>query len=651
MAVVWFERRSGLCLGAVRNEGGRKLGLVDERGEAVRIPGERVLARLSAELPDRADPGALAAELRALRGSWAARPVPDTASLRAHLDAQRPLGLAQLAERALGSAGDAELAALVGALHDEEQRLLPSFRIRAGGLVRPDSGTLQRIEERAERAAAAERAQAALLAWWHQDAPGPPPAAAEQALDGLRALALSGAPGEAREAAALAKRLGLAEPDELLGALEERGALPRHTNELPARRKLAREFSPAQLAAAAELAAQALDERGEDLRALPTVAVDTPGTDEVDDAFSLGPGPDGREWLWVHVARPGDALEPGDELDAEAARRATSIYFPEETISMLPEAVVARHGLVAGVDREALSWGAPVEEDDTLGPGRFARTVVRVAAQASYDDALEHPLAGELLRRVEPICERLRARRTALGALTLRTPNVRVELGPDGEPAPRLLPDGRAQRAVAELMVLYNARIADALADAGAAAPYRVQAEPIAAVPDTDDPVEILAARRALPPTRVQPRPGPQLTMGLERYVQASSPLRRYLDLVAQRQLLAALDQRPWPETRGSLGELLNEVSGRERRARAAEEDRLRYFLCRWLELRADEDATLLGLVSRAGERPSLFLPEWQREVHTRAPRGLTLRLGAEVEAVVERARARTRSALLRVLD
>lgn len=642
--MVWFERRSGLWLGAVKSDGNKKLGLIDERGESLRIPRKRVLATLSARLEGGED-AQVGAQLRSLREGWREPGPPDEERLWDQLDEEEETSLAGLAERCFGQAGDPELAALARGLLAESGRMHPSIRLRDGGLVRLSASARERALGAAAEAEAAARAREALRSWWGGGETATAPDEARPALELLRGFALAGAQGPYKAGGRLAKQLGFEDADALLTALEHRGVVERGVNELIARRGLPAEFPPEARSRAEAIAGAELDPRGEDLSGRPTVAIDTPGSDEIDDAFSLW-DEEGVTYLAVHVARPADWIAPDSPLDLEALERATSVYFPEQTLPMLPEAVVERCGLLPGQPREALSLILPIEAGE-LGPGRFARTRIVVDAHLDYGEAHDHPLAGELLRELEPVLERAHAQRAALGAFHLRTPNVKIELDEAGEPRPRLLTDGRAQRAVAELMVLYNARLGDALSAAGAPAPFRVQAEPVALREFTDDPIQVMAARRELPPTRVQVTPGPQLSMGLSAYVQASSPLRRYLDLVSQRQLLAHLAGEPWPYPSETLGRLLKGVHGRERRARGAEEERLRYFLCRWLE-RLGPEVAIPALVSRT-TRPMVFLPSWQRELPLRSRRGDELRLGEEVQVSVDSVDPRARRARLRL--
>ena len=94
-----------------------------------------------------------------------------------------------------------------------------------------------------------------------------------------------------------------------------------------------------------------------DLRALPTITVDSASTRDIDDAISVLPAAsDGALRLFVSIADPSEHVRPGTALDGEARLRATSVYLPGRVLPMLPEALSAdRLSLMPGVDREALT--------------------------------------------------------------------------------------------------------------------------------------------------------------------------------------------------------------------------------------------------------------------------------------------------------
>lgn len=645
--VAVFERRGRLRLGAVQGGGAKNVGLVDERGAAVKIPRDRLLKRLRATVPP-ADPRAVGARLRALRAELAGRrSPPDLELLWSCLEDGRGYALDEVATLVYGAAGDEETAALLAALVvDEEGRVHPAFRMAHGRLERVDAETRAKVLERAAREEQERREHAAAIGWLAEAAPGatPPPDVAPQ-LEALRRYALEGerAP-DAKAARRLARKLGLATPDALLADLERRGLVARDVNELPARAGLPVEFGADARREAEALLAAAPAPEGEDLRHLPTVAVDDVGTFEVDDALSAWEQ-DGALHVAIHICRL-DLVPAGGALDREARRRGTSVYFPGETVPMFPAPLVT--GLLSleeGQDRRALSLVGRIE-GDTLAEYRFVRSVVRVERHLDYAAGA----AADPIARLEPFARALREARRARGATVYSLPHLKLELDPAGEPRPaRVETDAPAHAVVSELMILYNSRLGEELARAGAPAYYRTQPlDPLARdAPQLDphDPLYPLQVRRTLRPTVIATEPGPQRSMGLEHYVQATSPLRRMPDLIAQRQLLALLDGAPLPYDRAALAALLPDLEVAARRARTLEEERRRYFVCRWLAGVSE----LPAIVSR--RRPMLYVPELDRELPCATPvHGGVPPVGTAVRARVRKVEPRQREVVLGIV-
>lgn len=635
LPVVWFERRSSLCLGAVKRESPKKLTLIDEEGDTTRIQRGRVVVTLASQVPAKGTGPALAA----LRASWAEVPVPDEEELWASLS-DEPAPLRDVSQARYGKADDAELHALICALTSGEEgkprQLRPSFFVREGEIVRRPAEQRDGIRRRQELAEQEVRLRSAVAAWWEGPADASPPEELSDVIESLKAYALGGDKAQDHQRSArIAKRLGIETPDQLLLSLEARGTLPPHVNEQPARLGLPVSWNAAAKAEVAALAASPLDPRGLDLREVPTIAIDAPGADEIDDAISCFTH-EGRPHLAIHIASP--RIAAGEALDRATAARATSVYFPRETVPMLPGEVTQRFGLEAGLDREAVSYLAPLDENGRPEPGRFVRAQIRVDRHLEFTNADQDPLGKEILDGLKAAVDYLYARRLDRGAFLHRTPNLKIEFDAAGEPQPQLLSvEGPAQLLVSEMMILYNEQLALALAKAERAAFFRVQRKELPPARPQEDIYAVLQARRSLPPTRVQVDPGPQHTMGVDAYVQGSSPLRRYGDIVAQRQILSILDETEPAYSEDEVRELLAALPKRERRARQAEDERQRYHLARWLRHQGRFQARL----SRRGARATVFLDAWQRDLSAHLKRDDERALGTWVQVEVLNAKPR----------
>lgn len=326
-------------------------------------------------------------------------------------------------------------------------------------------------------------------------------------------------------------------------------------------------------------------------------SLDDLGTTEIDDAFSVvRTGPDELR-IGIHIAAPALAFAPGSPLDAIARERLSTAYMPGCKFTMLPEDTIERLSLDHGNQQPVVSLYLNVGASDLAVRGRHSRLErVRIAANlrhARYDalnDLFEQGgTAGlayeEELRTLWKLAAALeRARgRPSVGAgivdYTFRVEEGRVAIEPRRRGAP-------LDKLVSELMILANASWGELLAERDIAAIYRVQ---------------------STGKVRLSVHPEPHEGLGVSCYAWMTSPLRRYVDLVNQWQLAAALGARRAPFTRSSEALLAAMRAFEVTYARYDEHQRAMetYWCLRWLEQEgiAESDATVLreNLVRFAG--------------------------------------------------
>ena len=271
-------------------------------------------------------------------------------------------------------------------------------------------------------------------------------------------------------------------------------------------------------------------------------SLDDLGTTEIDDAFSLRrTGPDALR-IGIHIAAPAAAMAPGSVLDAIARERLSTAYMPGRKFTMLPEDVIARFSLDEGQVRPALSLYIEVSESDGAVRGRTTRLeLVPIAANlrhARYDalnqafeagDKVGLPFEDELraLWRLAGALEARRGKPSATAAMldySFYVEDDRVRIVPRKRGAP-------LDKLVSEMMILANTVWGELLAERDVAAIYRVQ---------------------STGKVRLSVHPEAHEGLGVACYAWMSSPLRRYVDLLNQWQLLAALAGRRPPFTRTS---------------------------------------------------------------------------------------------------
>ena len=352
-------------------------------------------------------------------------------------------------------------------------------------------------------------------------------------------------------------------------------------------------FPPDALAAAeSDLPAvpHADDER-RDLTDLDVFTIDEATTVDIDDGLSLRLTEHGYE-VGVHIVDAAALVPIGGALDAAARERMTSLYLPETTLPMLPRALSEERGsLVQDTVRRAVTLLTHWDKDYAHLGWELCRSMVRSKRRFSYQEAdavIESPEVprGEALRILQGIAQSLRAARFAAGALEMDRPELKVSVDQDKNITVSVTPAPTpARRMVAEFMVLANRLMGERLRERDMPAIYRTQ-DPVAMedVPDTS----VAAVRqyhilRQIRPSRLSTTPGRHALIGVEPYAQVTSPLRRYLDLVVQRQLVSALTCVEPPYSADDLKEIIGEADAILRDLGRAEDERKRHWVLKRL--------------------------------------------------------------------
>ena len=316
-------------------------------------------------------------------------------------------------------------------------------------------------------------------------------------------------------------------------------------------------------------------------------SLDDLGTTEVDDAFSVTRVSEDELRIGIHIAAPGLAFAPGSPLDAIARERLSTAYMPGQKFTMLPEDVIAPLSLDAGTERPVVSLYLNVGAKDFALRGRHTKLErVRMAANLRHaeHDALNAAFEGgrkqgpgftqtglafeEELHTLWQFALALEAGR---GKPSVNAGNLdylfRVEQG-------RVAIEARKRGApldklVAELMILANATWGEVLAERDVAAIYRVQSSG---------------------KVRMSVHPEMHEGLGVATYAWFTSPLRRYVDLINQWQLVAATRSQRAPFARNAealLGALraFEVVTARYDETQRAMEQ---YWCLRWLQQERD---------------------------------------------------------------
>jgi exoribonuclease-2 len=341
-----------------------------------------------------------------------------------------------------------------------------------------------------------------------------------------------------------------------------------------------------------------------DLTHLPAFAIDDEGNLDPDDALSLE-----GERVWVHVADAAALAPPDSPVDREARARGATLYLPERTAPMLPEAFTARLGLGLQEVSPALSFGLALGPDGDILDIEVVRSWVR-ATRITYAET-DARLEEEPLRHLWQASLALRERRRAGGAMVLEFPEVAVRVS--GEDITiRPLAALRSRALVAEMMMAAGFAAARFALERGIPLPFSTQPPPdLQGEPQSL--AAMFAARKKLKRRQLKIAPEPHSGLGFEVYTQATSPLRRYLDLLVHQQLRAYLRDEP---TLGAA-EVLDRASAADiamSAVRRAERESNLHWTLAWLRRNPGWRGQGI-LVERRGQRGTVLIPALGLEV------------------------------------
>lgn len=418
-------------------------------------------------------------------------------------------------------------------------------------------------------------------------------------LDWLKDVALNG-PESSRfkEIQTVLSRAGISQRDAAFQVLVKAGVWEAHENLALHRNRTPIAFSAA-LLEEAQVVARRIGEgawRGAhriDLSDLHAVTIDDVHTVETDDAVSIRRTDRGWE-VGIHIADPAELVERGSAIDREALHRGTSVYFPDQKIPMLPPVIGTEAcSLVEGQERPAMSIIVVLDDDATRVETRIVESTVRVARRLTYD-AVDRALAegsDEALTQLHALASRLRARRLAGGAVHVPFPSVEVhvEMRAGEDPVIEIVRadrDSPSQILVSELMILGNQTVAGYLHQHGLPAVYRGQPQPSepVVIGETFTPLDGFRIRRFLKKSESSLDPMAHAGLGLDAYVQFTSPIRRYLDLVLHRQIKSHLRHGSPAYTREEVEQISFVTATCAEQADAMERSRKAYWIHRHLE-------------------------------------------------------------------
>ncbi|MDC0483308.1 RNB domain-containing ribonuclease [Candidatus Thioglobus sp.] len=317
-----------------------------------------------------------------------------------------------------------------------------------------------------------------------------------------------------------------------------------------------------------------------DLTHLTCLAIDNSDSSDADDAISI----DGDK-LWIHIADVASYVEIDSELDIFAQKRASNLYLPDQIFHMLPPAFSTACSLGTTEISNAISIGLRLDSHEIIDIEIHLSEIKVTNMSYEYADKVmnEH----EILSKLNNIAIAHKAFRNANGAIKLNLPSVDVKVK-DEKVFIRPQENSNSRELVAEMMVIAGRTIAQFAIENNIALPFLTQ-ETGSFSKDVIDNIQKLTIAKAFEASRgfkrskITVKPSMHSGLGLSAYTRATSPMRRYLDLLVQQQLVRFVSKLPTLDD-NTIKERIKVINSLMPKVNKASRQSIEHFKCLYLK-------------------------------------------------------------------
>ena len=382
-----------------------------------------------------------------------------------------------------------------------------------------------------------------------------------------------------------------------------------------------------------------------DLTKLSLMTIDGQATIDFDDALSIEDRGDHYR-LGIHIVDVGHFIPKGSVIDREAFKRGSSIYMPDRKISMLPPHLAENLcSLKAGELRPAISTMIKLTPAADITDYEIIPSLVKVKHQLSYYDVnllAEEDKAVIILRN---IAAKYRESRLSSGAVHISLPDINVWIDKDDLiTVNKINRESPGRMLVSELMIMGNWLSARFLADHKIPAIFRTQPDPRERLYRGEEGTlfQNYMQRRYLSRFILNTEPKRHSGLGLDSYVTATSPIRKYFDLVTQRQLRSAFGMEK-AYTHEEIDKIIMSLQQLMSNVSRIQQRRNRYWLLKYLEKRIGQKEEAIVLYKRR-DRYNILLPEYMIECDLSVPDSVDLKPKDLVQVTLQHVNARKNS-------
>ena len=272
-----------------------------------------------------------------------------------------------------------------------------------------------------------------------------------------------------------------------------------------------------------------------DLTHLTCFAIDNSDSSDADDAISFE---DDR--VWIHIADVANYVDSNSDLDLFAQKRASNLYLPDQILHMLPPKISEACSLGIGEISNAVSVGFLLN-DSEISEIQIYLSQIKVT-KMSYDEADRVLRENTSLSKLNEIAKDHKKYRDSKGAIRLDLPKTDIKVKDQKVIAITQL-ESESREMVSEMMVIAGSVIAQFSIENNIPMPYLSQASG----KFSDEIIEninnltlskMFQAAKGFSRSKLSVKPSIHAGLGLNGYLRVTSPMRRYMDLLVQQQLV-----------------------------------------------------------------------------------------------------------------
>ena len=328
-----------------------------------------------------------------------------------------------------------------------------------------------------------------------------------------------------------------------------------------------------------------------DLTYLKTYSIDDSKTLEIDDAISLEKISDYYK-LWIHIASPTTYIKYQSAIDKNARKLNSSVYLTTNTYYMLPEILI--NNLLSLSDkgnRESLSIGIIFNDDGSVASTEIVQSLIKVNYRLNYieaDELIDYaPKEEEDLSLISIILKMRNCWRINSGAMEILESYGKI-IVEDKTPTIKIIDPTLSRQLISEAMILYGTIVSNFTKANKIPVPYRVQ-EPINKV--SKDNIRVsdnivlynFLLKKSMGKSYYSIKPMAHSSLGLTSYLHATSPIRRYADLLVHYQLNRYLNNKDLI-SKDEVEQIIHMINNQGRQNTMRYREDQKYWLSKWFK-------------------------------------------------------------------